>query len=342
MRIFLSVLAVTFVLILLRLSFYTVDAAEFAYVTVLGRHLHTYDGGDEGDAGLYIGWPWPVQSVQRLDRRLQFFDVPATELLTHDAKGNTIDKTLTVEAFVCWRIAGKDGVDQFIRGLGTVDVAQTILGQRIKSQLGAAIGEISMDDLISTEPGKVDATMENIKTKLIASLRDSARDDYGIDLVDIRLRRFNHPTLVRDAIFERIRSERRKKAAEYRSEGDKQAKQIESDALKRKRELLATARAEEERLKGEADTQAAYIRNKAHSQDPEFYAFLKKMEKLQSILGDNKTVLLLSSNRPLFDLLFQPPQPGRLVQSDKKDANPMPAVPVATPVTPNGKSGGAP
>ncbi|HWY87952.1 MAG TPA: hypothetical protein VNX28_14570, partial [Gemmataceae bacterium] len=67
---------------------------------------------------------------------------------------------------------------------------------------------------------------------------------------------------------------------------------------------------EEAKLKGQADTEAMVIRNQAHQQDPEFYAFLKQMEKLQSILGDNKTVLLLSTNRPLFNLLFDPPHPG--------------------------------
>ncbi len=73
--------------------------------------------------------------------------------------------------------------------------------------------------------------------------------------------------------------------------------------------MLAEARADEVRIKGQADADAMRIRNEAHRQDPEFYAFLKKMEKLQAILGDNKTVLLLSTNRPLFESLFQPPRP---------------------------------
>jgi len=334
MRIFLAILLLVVLLVVARLSLFTVDAAEFVYVTLLGRPIEVLDGGDSQEAGLHVGWPWPVQSALRLDRRLQFFDLPAAELLTHDPRGNTIDKTLTVEAFVCWRIAGKENVELFVQKIGTPANAQSILGPRIKSQLGAAIGAMRMDDLISTAPGskpgqtKVDETMDAIKASLMSSLSDVARKDYGIELVDVRLRRFNHPDQVRDSIFDRIRSERNKIAAEYRSEGNKQAAQIASDAEKTKRELLARARSEEERLKGEADTQAAWIRNKAHSQDPEFYAFLKKMEKLQSILGDNKTVLLLSSNRPLFDLLFQPPQPGRVVRTEPKDG---PSVPVAAP-----------
>src|SRR5688572_1281332 len=87
------------------LSLFTVDRSEFVYVTQFGRHVATYDGADEQQAGLHLKWPWPIQSVQRLDRRLQYFDLPGAELLTRDAKGNTIDKTLTLDAYVCWRIA---------------------------------------------------------------------------------------------------------------------------------------------------------------------------------------------------------------------------------------------
>jgi membrane protease subunit HflC len=315
MRTFFIIIVLLVLVIVARLSFYSVDAAEYAYVTQLGRHVATFDGADaEHGAGLHVGWPW--QSITRLDRRLQHFDLPGTELLTHDPQGKTIDKTLTVETFVCWRIADALAVDRFLRRMGTPEQARTIVGQRINSQLGAAIGQMRMEDLISTDPGKapgmtrVDETMNALQTQLLESMQAAARNEYGIELVDIRLRRFNHPVLVRGAIFDRIRSERNKKVAEYQSEGERRARNIESAAEKKTRDLIAAARFEEERLKGEADTEAMRIRNEAHSQDPEFYAFLKTLEKLQNILGDNKTVLLLSTHRPIFDLLFQPPRPG--------------------------------
>src|SRR5262249_4095839 len=123
--------------------------------------------------------------------------------------------------------------------------------------------------------------------------------------------RFNHPPSVRDEIFKRIEAERRFKADFYRSEGDREAQNIRSAAEQKRRELLAEARAEEKRRKGEAETEADRIRSAAHSQDPDSYVFLKKLEKMKSILGENKALLLLSTHRPIFDLLFQPPQPGR-------------------------------
>src|SRR5438094_371411 len=116
MRLLITFGVVLLVILMARLSVYTVDASEYAYVTTLGKPAGTFDGSDgEQGAGLHVGWPWPIQTVQRLDRRLQHFDLPATELLTHDAKGKTIDKTLSIEAYVCWRIADLDAVDVFVK-----------------------------------------------------------------------------------------------------------------------------------------------------------------------------------------------------------------------------------
>jgi membrane protease subunit HflC len=335
-RVLAIVLFVVLVVVVVRLSCYTVDAAEYGYVTLLGRHVATHDGASGGPdgAGLHVGWPWPVQMVQRLDRRLQQFDLPALEQLTHDPKGNTIDKRLLIEAYVCWRIADQEAVDLFVRRIGSVDRARAILAPRINSHLGAEIGQMQMDDLVNVavaEPAagrtRVDQTVEALRSRLLDKLSGPIRSEYGIELIDIRLRRLNHPASVRESIFQRIRSERRKKVTEYQSEGERLASNIKSEADEKVRELLAKARSDEELRKGQADSEAMSIRNQAHSQDPEFYGFLKRMEKLQSILGENKSVLLLSTNRPLFELLFKPPRPEA---ADKK----MPDAPKISEKTP--------
>ena len=304
------------VLVAARLSLYTVDAAEYAYVTVLGRPSEIFDGGGDG-AGLKLGFPWPIQQVQRLDRRLQQFDLPAVEQLTHDPDGNTIDKILLIEAYVCWKIADAEKVDDFVKSIGSIDRAKAFLSPRINSQLGAEIGQMRMDDLVNIP--NADAAMEKLHKRLLDSLREPIRKAYGIDLVDIRLRRFNHPASVRDSIFNRIRSERNKKATEYKSEGELQASKIGSEAEEKVRETLANARSKEEAIKADADIQANKIRNEAFSQDREFYAFLRKMEDLQSILGSQKTMLLLSTYRPMFESMFKEPRPtANTPQKDKK------------------------
>src|SRR6266478_1457774 len=96
---------------------FTVDQAEYAFVTQFGRPVAMLDGATA--AGLHFKLPWPIQSVQRLDRRVQLFDLPPAELLTHDPQGGTIDRTLDVEAYVVWRIDGSAGVDRFLRTVGT-------------------------------------------------------------------------------------------------------------------------------------------------------------------------------------------------------------------------------
>lgn len=292
-------------------SLYTVDAAEYVYLTQFGRRVAVLDGGDPDQAGLHVKLPWPIQAVQRLDRRLQTFDLDGAELLTRDPRGNTIDKTLTIDAYVCWRIAGGDGADRFVRTVGSIDGAQLILGQRIASELGAAIAERELDDLISTTANRVDEQRSQLRERLLQggqpSLREAALRDYGIDVVDVRVRRINHPAAVRDAIFDRIRSERAKKAAEYQSEGERLAADIRSASEREVAEMKAEAEAKAIELRGSADAEADRIRNQAQRADPAFYAFLKKLEDYQRILGDGKTVLLLSTHRELFDLLFQPP-----------------------------------
>src|SRR5262249_36163335 len=156
-------------------ALFTVDRAEYVYLTQFGRHVGTYDG--RTDAGLHVKWPWPVQSVLRFENRLQFFDLQETQLLTKDAERGTVDKPLLIGAYVCWRIAGKDGgqdgVDQFVRAVGTAQQARSILEQRIISQLGAEISELSLDDLISTGAAKkkIDERMEEIRGRLLGQAR---------------------------------------------------------------------------------------------------------------------------------------------------------------------------
>jgi membrane protease subunit HflC len=270
--------------------------------------------------------------VQRLDRRLQQFDLPPTELLTHDPEGKTVDKMLLVEAYVCWRIADRDAVDLFVRRIGTLERASALLEPRIRSELGAAIGQMRMNDLVSIDvvPGsaktRVDVSIDGLHDRLLKVLQGPVRSEYGIELVDIRLRRFSHPAQVRDSIFERIKSERARKAAEYASKGELEARNIDTKADEESRKMLSQAHYDEVKIKGDADAEAMRIRNEAHQADPEFYAFLKQMEKLQSILGDNKTVLLLSTNRKMFDGLFQPPrlqaEPQKNVAPETKKGGP--------------------
>jgi modulator of FtsH protease HflC len=322
------------------MSLFTVDATEFVYVTEFGRHIATWDGGkNDTDAGLHVRWPWPIQTVRRLDRRLQHFDLPAIELLTRASRGadgaaGGVDKTLTVEAYVCWRIAESDAVDRFVRRMDNFDRAKQLLGQQINNQLGALIGQMRMEDLISTEaapgPGKdeagplgartrVDNTMEQLRQKLLAAVAETALGEYGIKLVDVRLRRFNHPLKIRDTIFDRIRSEREAVASTYRNEGKRRANDIRTNAQVKIDLLTKDAEKAEKEIRAEAERDAEAIRIAAFSTDPEFFRFWNELEQMKTILGNSRTTLLLSTHRPVFDFLFQPPGAPRMSPGPAKD-----------------------
>ncbi|VTS03522.1 protease modulator HflC [Tuwongella immobilis] len=314
-------------------SFFSVDQTEFAYVTRFGSPIAIFDGSTE--AGLHWKLPWPIDSVRRLDRRVHLLDLPPLETLTLDRENRTVDKTLAVEGFVCWRIPDKAAVDRFIRTVGTPEQARRLLAPRLNGRLAAVMSNIPLDELIRLANPVETAEraeafrrqwlgLENVRggagagTERLAAI---AREDYGIEILDVRLRRVNFPEAVRTSIAERIRSERARKVAEYESEGRQKATEISSTAERDARKLEATAKAERQRLEGEADAQADAIRNQAHAQDREFYTFLQKLKSYQSMISESRDMLLLSTQHPWFDLFLKPPtipKPPQMPQSDAK------------------------
>ncbi len=308
-RFALRVLLPIAIVLWLRSALYSVDYSEFAYVTRFGEPVLTQDG--RTDAGLHLKWPWPVDAVLRIDGRMQAFDLPAVESLTRDATTKTVDKTIAVDAFMTWRIPDAAAADRFIRTVGTAEQAKRILGPRINGRLAAIISTMPLDDLIAVaDEAKIDERTERLRVQLLSD-RDRVRTDYGIEIVDLRVRRFSYPEAVRASIAERIRSERARKVADYESEGRKMAADIASAAEKEARNIEAQARAKKQVIEGQADVDADRIRNEAHAKDPEFYTFLQKLKAYQTMLSETRDVLLLSSQHPLFDLLLSPPAKGK-------------------------------
>jgi modulator of FtsH protease HflC len=300
-------------------ALYPVDYAEFAYVTRFGRPVAVIDG--EADAGLHFKLLWPIDSVSRIDRRVQAFDLPAVESLTRDPKRNTIDKTLTVDAFVTWRVPDAAAADLFVRAVGTPDQVKKLLAPQISGRLATVVGGMSLDELVSvpkaddpTERQRLaDQRAAEFEEKLLADdFVKKVREQYGVEIVTLRLRRLTFPEAVRGSIYERIRAERTIKVAEYENEGRREAARISAEAEQKRREIEATARAEKQRIEGEADVKADQLRNEAHAKDPDFYAFLQRLKAMQAVLADSRDVLLLSLNHELFRLLKEAPkQPNK-------------------------------
>lgn len=309
MKRFAFVFLAVLLLLWLRSAFYAVDFGEFAYVTRFGDPVATLDGAT--DAGLHLKAPWPIDRVQRIDRRLQSFDLPAVETLTRDAATQSVDKTLAVDAYLSWRIPDAAAADRFVKAVGSLDQARRLLAPRVNGRLAAIIGGMPLEKLIAVaDDANVTQRSETIRSLLLADgLPDKVLADYGIAIVDLRLRRFSYPEAVRASIAERIRSDRQLRVAGYEAEGRRRAAEISSAAEKDARTIEAEARAAKQRIEGQADVEADRLRNEAHALDPAFYAFLQKLKTYQALLSDTRDVLLLSSRHPLFDLLLTPPKP---------------------------------
>jgi membrane protease subunit HflC len=296
-------------------SLFTVDRSELAYVTQFGAIVGRYDGATE--AGLHLKLPWPVHAVLRLDRRLQAFDLPPAELPTFDPGQRTVDKMLVGDASVTWRVPDKANGERFIQTVGTVERARLLVGQRVSSRLSAVVSTMPLDELVAVAgPAEVEARFAKLRERLIGAgpegdgerLADAVLAAYGVELVDVRLRRFNYPPDVRAAIAERIKSERFKKVAEYESEAERKSAEILSEADRAAAVTRSTAAADRRRVEKQADAEADGIRNEAHRRDPDFYAFLQKLDTLQRLLGESRDVLLLSARHDLFQTLLNPPR----------------------------------
>ncbi|HEY3968688.1 MAG TPA: protease modulator HflC [Planctomycetaceae bacterium] len=305
-------------------SFVFVDESEFVIVETLGRIVAVYDRTDPltGDRGLHVKLPWPVGAVRRFDRRQQLFDPPGREMFTRDKKN------VTVSSYLCWKIADPPAGDvppherpvvKFFQGLGTVETAEARLEARVRSALEIELGKVELPELLhvaTAEGGPAgESPLAKIARQALEQLKgravgDSNTERLGIELVDLRIKRINLPEGNRQAVYERMRTERERIAERYRSAGLAEKSRIESQARRQSDELLARAEADAERIRGEGEAEAIRILNQAHARDPEFYEFQRTLATYTRVLSD-KTTLVLSSGSRLFKLLTEGvPQPA--------------------------------
>ncbi|MGP0070017.1 MAG: protease modulator HflC [Isosphaeraceae bacterium] len=273
-------------------SFVVVDETEFAVVTSFGRIEAVY-GDQPLEAGLHPKAPW--QLAIKIDRRFRVFDPPPREVMTGDKRN------LEVAPYVVWRVA--DPV-LFVRGSGSHELAEARLNERVSAGLSDAIGRRELADLASTDPARW--ALDALTRDVVAAVAPAARAELGVEVVDIRLRRFNHPVEVRPSVFELIRSERRQVAAKLRAEGEAQYITITSQADRTRDTILAEAEAEARRIRGGAEAESTRVLNEAHGRDPRFYEFLRTLESYRAIL-DDRTTVVLSASSPLLKLLVKGP-----------------------------------
>ncbi len=264
--------------------YFTVRETDFALVTQFGRPLYTVR-----EAGLHLKWPF--QSSTYFDRRLRIYNPRPSEFLTRDKKN------LVVEPFVAWRI---EDPQRFVESVGDAPAAEMRLHDIVFSGLAAALGNHDLDTLIAASPGPV-RTGAMLDSLAETTGRHALRQ-YGIGVVDVRIKRLNLPEANKQAVFARMRAERERIARQYRAEGEEQALAIRAAAERQREEILSTAYRDAEKIKGEGDAESTRIYSEAYSRNPRFYKLLRTLEGYKKIL-DDKTTAILSSDSELLRVL---------------------------------------
>jgi len=237
--------------------------------------------------GLYFKLPAPLQVAQRFDDRLLEYDVAPEEILSKDKK------SLIVDNYVRWRI-----VDPllFLQTVQTEPIAKTRIDDIVYSELRRELGTHNMSEIITE---RRELIMEKVTRESA-----TATKPYGIEVVDVRLKRVDLPQNNEQSIYRRMQAERIRQANKFRSEGEEESQKIKASTDKDKTIILATAYKEAEEVKGEGEAKAVDIYARAFSKDPDFYEFYRTLETYKIIL-DKKTTLVLPTNSKLFDILNQ-------------------------------------
>ena len=270
------------ILVLLGLtSIFMVDETEQVVVLQFGKPVRIIT-----EPGLHIKVPFPIQEKNVFDNRLLEYDSPPEEILSKDKK------SLIVDNYVRWQI-----VDplQFLKTVQAIPTALSRMDDIVYSELRRELGTHDMVEIITEN------REELMETVTVAS--NKATQDYGIEVVDVRIRRVDLPSQNEESIYARMDAERKRQANKFRSEGEEEAQKIRATTDRDKTIILADAYKQAERIRGEGDAKAVEVYADAYSADPKFYEFVRTLDAYKKII-DDKTMLVLPSDSRLFKLLL--------------------------------------
>ncbi len=260
-------------------TFYVVDERNQVIVTQVGKYLHSVR-----EPGVYAKVPF-YQTATHFDKRILVSDPSPGEYLTLD------QKRLVADPVTRWRIVDPLAFFTSVREEGG---ARARLDDIVFSEMRAELANFEFDKIISTE-------RESIMGRVSRRAAERAAG-FGIEVVDVRLKRADLPEQVQASVFARMQAERSRIAARYRSEGAESAARIRADADRDRTVILARAYEESQKLRGAGEAEATTIYAHNFSEDPEFYAFVRSLEAYERLLGSDST-LVLSSESELFRYL---------------------------------------
>jgi membrane protease subunit HflC len=259
-------------------TFFIVKETHQAIVLQLGEPKKVYK-----DAGLYFKIPL-IQNVHFLDKRVIDIDAPAEEVIALD------QKRIIVDAYAKFII--NDPLKFYI-SVGNERIAQSRLASIINAKIRGVLGKENLVNLISTNRNK-------LMSQITKDVAEEAKD-FGIDVIDVRIKRADLPSANSEAIFKRMQTERTREAKEFRAQGFEVGQTIKSIADKEVAIILADARKTAQITRGEGDGLRNKIFAEAFGRDPEFFSFYRAMQSYEkSLISGSETSLVLSPDSEFF------------------------------------------
>ena len=268
-------------------SMYTVQENEYACTFRMSKYVSTTQS-----AGLHFKVPF-IDSVKYFSKATMFYDIPPSEVITSDKQN------MTVDCYVLWKIQDPELFNKSLTGNAE---AEQRLDAITYSQLKIAMGSLAQADIINMEDG---AKRNEIYDGIAAAVNEEAAN-YGISVVDVKIKRFDLPESNLNAVYNRMISERNQMAEKYTADGNKEASLIRNDVDKEVNIRISNAQAEAAKL--EAEGEAEYMRLLAAAYDTagkkEFYEFTLALQALKDSLNGTEKTIILDENSALAQILM--------------------------------------
>ena len=263
-------------------TLFVVDQRQFGVLYSFGQIKEVIT-----EPGLRFKLPQPFQNVVFLDKRVLTLDSPETGSIQTAEK-----KNLVVDWLVKWRIAD---AKQFIRnnaGGANIATAEQRLSSVVQDALNSEVTKRTVKDVLSTDRDKI---MLGVQQRLV----DDAKT-FGIEIVDVRIKRVDFPASVADSVYQRMKSERQQVANELRSTGGAEGEKIRADADRQREILVAEAYRDAQKIKGEGDAKAASLYAESFGRDPQFAQFYRSLDAYKASFSKKSDVMVLDSNSSEF------------------------------------------
>ncbi len=283
-----SIAIISLLLVLVVSSVFVIYEGQRGIVFEFSKIKRNSDTGEMMvfEPGLHFKIPF-IQSVRKLDARIQTLDEAADRFVTAEKKD------LIVDSFAKWRIV--DFSTYYLRTSGSIDNARALLKQKVNNGLRTEFGNRTIKEIVSGD-------RDDIMTKALESAA-SSREDLGIEVVDVRIKAINLPTEISNSIYERMRAERTAVAKEHRSKGQEQAEIIRATIDAKVTVMLAEAQKDAFTTRGEGDALAAKIYSDSYTKDAEFYRFYRSLEAYEKSFNSKSDIMVVKPDSDFFHYL---------------------------------------